>query len=169
MSPRASRCATVRSGLLLAVCAGLLFAVVPAGAHAARTPKGGCWGTCGGDVGPRPADVLVYESRLTGFGVAEACLGQVKVTLITGTISESRSIGWSINEGLKPGETARPGIPISHGKVTFDRKAKIAGTQSSVPVKLELTFVSSSTVKGTIYVKHGSCKRFSFTAHGTEV
>jgi hypothetical protein len=135
-------------------------------AFAATTPKSGCWGTCGGDFGPKPVAIMVEDKRLSGFYAAEACLGTQMAEGAAGEhVTEDKEIAWS-TAGIKVGESAKPGIPIVDGEVTLKRSLKIVGGEQPVPVSVSLTFVSSKAVKGVLTVHYGSCRPLSFLAHG---
>lgn len=156
--------------LALLVATGVSgLAAIAADAHpaqaAAVTPTSGCWGTCGGDFGPKPAAIFVEKKRLSGFDVTDACLGQRSVEGPLGEkVKENKQVSWS-TLGTKVGEAPKPGIPIVGGKVTTTRNVSVDGTGPKVLVKLQLEWVTASKVKGTLTIHHGSCRAFSFTVH----
>lgn len=86
------------------------------------TPKSGCWGTCGGDFGPKPVAIMVEDERLSGFYAAEECFGTRRVKAGAGEhVTEDKEIAWS-TQASKLGESAKPGIPIVNGKVTLNAR-----------------------------------------------
>ena len=157
------------SALLVTAALSSGLGAVAAMAHptartAAVTPTSGCWGTCGGDFGPKPAAIFVEAKRLSGFNITDACLGQRTFEgPLHEKVKENKEVSWT-TLGTKVGEAPKPGIPILAGKVTTSRMVQIDGTGPKVLVKLQLDWVTASKVKGTLTIHHGSCEPLSFTA-----
>jgi hypothetical protein len=151
----------LRSGLVLAVTvmlsgsAGVSLAAAPA---FKGNPKDGCWGTCGGVLGPQPVYMQLAGYKVISFVLAERCLG----TYVAGGTTFDAEISLP-QHGAKP-------LSISGGRVSFKGVVDIlvnGNAGQRVSIDLVVRFSTATRAKGTLTVKYKTCKPFHFAARFT--
>lgn len=151
-----------RSGLVLAVTA--MLSVSPgvslaAGSAFKGNPKDGCWGTCGGIVGPQPVYMQLAGYKVISFVLAERCLG----TYIAGGTTLDAEISLP-QHGAKP-------LPVSRGRLSFKGAVDIlvgGNAGQRVSVDLVVRFSTATRATGTLTVKYKTCQPFHFAARFTK-
>ena len=151
-----------RSGLVFAVTAmlsaspGVSLAV---GSAFKGNPKDGCWGTCGGILGPQPVYMQLAGYKVVSFALAERCLG----TYVSGGTTFDAEIGLP-QHGAKP-------LTIFHGRSSFKGVVNIlvnGNAGQRVSIDLVVRFSTATRAKGTLTVKYKTCKPFQFAARFTK-
>jgi hypothetical protein len=120
-------------------------------------PKTGCWGTCGGQRGPRPLSMEVASGKVLRFVFAEKCLGE----------SVLENIAYPNSIVLPAGGSGA--LPISRQRFSFAGKTHISINSGppgqDVSVDLSAKFSSATTASGALTVKHPGCEPVHFTTH----
>lgn len=124
----------------------------------AATPRAGCWGRCGGDLGPIGGYFVVQSHAVEMFLIEEKCLG---------TRSVAQPAGPPISEGDELGPL--PNIAVNHaGRFTFtgttDRQTS---TDKSRKVKVQLsgTFVSATRASVSLTIHYKRCGTTHIIVH----
>jgi hypothetical protein len=150
-----------RSASVLAVTVMLsgLVGVSSAAAPAfTGNPKDGCWGTCGGVLGPQPVHMQLAGYKVISFVLAERCLG----TYVAGGTTLDAEISL-------PPAGATP-LTITRGRSSFKGVASIllnGNAGQRVSIDLAVRFSSATRANGTLTVKYKTCKPFHFAARFT--
>lgn len=134
-------------------------ALVLAGSALAVKPSAGCWGTCGGDVGPVHGYFVISEGKIMNGVEAEfRCLGVQQIKQPTGppaAVGDTLVVPAPANSHSLPSS-----LKISKGgHFSFHGDGqRISGSKTSkVMVDLSGEFVSTTKALLTFHIAYGNC------------
>jgi hypothetical protein len=121
----------------------LLALGIAMAASSAATPKGGCWGTCGGPTGPLNGVFVVKGAQVTNFEYSESCLGTTKY-------------GTDYLHILKPLTISKAGAFSYKGSAIV---SNLSSPKSLYPTPVTLTgaFQTATSATVTITTSHTGC------------
>lgn len=150
-----------RAAAARVVFAAIALEAVTLPVLATAGPRGGCWGTCGGDRGPVDGYFVVGtgadKGKLSSFMIEEKCLGVTRIP---------QPVGPAFKAGYELGPL--PTLKISaSGHFSFDGKTQRDSSHGRrrVGVRLSGSFVNSTKVKMSLKIDYGSCGTKHITMH----
>lgn len=137
---------------------GFMVGLVFAASGVAATPHAGCWGTCGGDLGPIGGYFVVQSHKIEMFVIEEKCLGTRSVPL---------PVGPAAIEGDELGPL--PNITIdSAGRVSFNgttHRQTSHDQQRNVNVQLTGRFLTATKASLSLTIHYRACGTRHLTLH----